>query len=165
MHHWRPMQTVTLALLSSLILVASAASGYAQTGEARPAASTGVVPDDMLTLVVGTRFVRPAADGLSAKAQFTNERIPISDFNDTDHCLDEQALDIAKEYFTNLGRLLGKAGHFYFVPETEIKKSLSICKKLYKSPPKAWVDKTTKIIAFGKVVPTADAPALEKAVR
>jgi hypothetical protein len=128
-------------------------------------ADPGVVSDDMLTLVVGTRFVTSSADGGSARAQFTDSRIPVSTFNKTDHCVDEQALELAKEYFTTLGRLLGKAGHFYFVPDEQIQKSVSMCERLHNGPPHAWVPDKTKIIAFGQVVPTVDAPALEQSIR
>lgn len=131
----------------------------------QPSADPGVVADDMLTLVVGTRFVGPTAEGTSAKSQFTDARIPLSAFNDTDHCVDQSALEVAKEYFATLGRVMGKAGHYYFVPDAEIKKSVAMCERLYGRPPQAWVESKTKVIAFGKVVPTVDAPALEKAVR
>jgi hypothetical protein len=127
--------------------------------------SAGVTPDDELTLVVGTRFVKPAPAAASAKAQFSEARISTDDFNDTDHCLDQGALEVAKEYFITLGRTLGKAGFFYYVPEPEIKKLIVMCTRLHRTPPKAWVEAETEIIAFGKVVPDADAPELERAIR
>lgn len=130
-----------------------------------PPADHEVVPDDMLTLVVGTRFVGSVTDGMSAKTQFTEARIPLSAFNETDHCIDQGALEVAKEYFANLGRVMGKAGHYYFVPETEIKKSVAMCQRLHGHPPQAWVENTTKVIAFGKVVPTPEAATLEESVR
>ncbi len=130
-----------------------------------PLTDPAVVPDDLLTLVVATRFVSPSKDGTSARAQFTDARIPLSSFNETDRCIDERALEVAKEYFTNLGRVLGKAGHYYFVPEAEIRRAVSMCERLFGHPPQAWVDNKTKVIAFGKVVPTVDAPALERSVR
>ncbi len=124
------------------------------------------VPDDMLPLVVGTRFVKPSADRTSsAPALFNGARIPLSAFNETDHCVDQSALEVATEYFTALGRALGKAGYYYFVPEEEIRKSVAMCERLYHRPPQAWVDKETVIVAFGRVVPTVDAPALEKSIR
>jgi hypothetical protein len=127
--------------------------------------TAGVAPDDQLTLVVGTRFVKPAPAAASAKAQCSEARISTDDFNDTDHCLDQGALEVAKEYFITLGRTLGKAGFFYYVPEPEIKKLIAMCTRLHRSPPKAWVEAETEIIAFGKVVPDADAPKLERAIR
>src|SRR5690606_14255655 len=91
--------------------------------------NSGVVPDDALTLVVGTRFVGPSGEGVSARAQFTDSRIPLAALNETDHCVDQHALEVAKEYFETLGRVMGKAGHYYFVPEAEISKSVSMCEK------------------------------------
>lgn len=125
----------------------------------------GVVADDDLTLVVGTRFVSPTADGMSAPSQFNDARVPLSAFNEADHCVDQHALEVAKEYFTGLGRVLGKAGHYYFVPDAEITKSVSMCEKMHGEAPRALVETKAKIIAFGKVVPTTDAPALERSVR
>ena len=90
---------------------------------------TGVVPDDDLMLVVGTRFVGPSPEGTSAKAQFDDARIPLSKFNETDHCVDQTALEIAKEYFTTLGRMVGKAAQYYFVPEAEIRKAIATCER------------------------------------
>lgn len=165
MNRWCSSFIVVFFFLSTLLLLAASVPVRAQFNERATENDTGVVPDDELTLVVGTRFVKPTDGSLTAHIQFTDKRIPRSNFNETDHCLDEQALVIAKEYFTTLGRTLGKAGYYYFVPETEIKKSLSMCLKLYNSPPNAWVENSTKIIAFGKVVPTANAPALERSVR
>src|SRR5262245_35331230 len=94
----------------------------AARAQSPPSPDTGVVPDDDLTLVVGTRFVGPSPDGTSAKAQFDNARIQLAEFNETDHCVDQTALEIAKEYFTTLGRMMGKAAQYYFVPEAEIRK-------------------------------------------
>jgi hypothetical protein len=156
-----PFSNAASLCLSWLLLGSPAA--IAQSPE--PPANTGVVADDMLTLVVGTRFVGPTAEGMSAKSQFTDARIPLSAFNDTDHCVDQSALEVAKEYFATLGRVMGKAGHYYFVPDAEIKKSVAMCERLYGRPPQAWVESKTKVIAFGKVVPTVDAPALEETVR
>jgi hypothetical protein len=159
--------SAAFAVLAALTLSPSA--GFAQSPVdsplRQPLTDPGVVPDDMLTLVVGTRFVAPSSDDATAKAQFTSARIPLSAFNDTDHCVDQAALAVAKEYFTTLGRVMGKAGYFYFVPDAEIRKSVAMCKRLYQAPPKAWVADKTKVIAFGRVVPTHEAPALERAVR
>lgn len=155
-----------VAVLSIWIsLAASAASAaFAQTAPQTPA-DPGVVSDDDLTVVVGTRFVAPSSEGLSAKAQFTDARIPLSAFNETDHCVDQQALEMAKDYFNTLGRLLGKAAQFYFVPDADVRKLVSMCEKQHGLPPRAWADNKTKIIAFGAAVPTADAPALERSIR
>lgn len=150
------------ARLCVCALVLGIGAGRAQSP---PSPDTRVVPDDELTLVVGTRFVGPSPEGTSAKAQFDDARIPLSEFNETDHCVDQSALEIAREYFATLGRLMGKAGHYYFVPEAEIKKSVAMCERMHANPPKAWAGSKTQIIAFGKVVPTADAPALEQSVR
>ncbi len=156
---------LTAAILCSLTLFVGAPPALAQSLLRQPLTDPGVESDDMLTLVVGTHFVAPTADGVSARAQFNDARIPLSAFNETDHCVDQRALEVAQEYFTTLGRVLGKAGHYYFVPEDEIRKLVSACAKLHGGQPQAWVDNRTKIIAFGKVVPTVDAPALEKSVR
>lgn len=147
--------------LLGLIAIAATLQVSPSLGQGTP----GVTPDDQLTLVVGTRFVKPAPAAASAKAQFSEARISTDDFNDTDHCLDQGALEVAKEYFITLGRTLGKAGFFYYVPEPEIKKLIAMCTRLHRSPPKAWVEAETEIIAFGKVVPDADAPKLERAIR
>ncbi len=144
----------------------SAGVALAQSPSVRePLRDPGVVPDDMLTLVVGTRFVTPSDDTASPRKLFNSARIPLAAFNDTDHCVDQTALELAKEYFTNLGRLAGRAGIYYFVPDEEIEKSVSMCERLYHRPPQAWVDNKTKIIAFGQVVPTTSAPALEESLR
>lgn len=156
---------LTAALLSSWALLAAAPQAPAQSPLPPPLTDPGVVPDDLLTLVVGTRFVAPSADETSAKDQFTRARIPLADFNETDHCVDERALEVAKDYFTSLGRQLEKAGIFYFVPDDEIKKLVTACEQQHGQPPRAWIDSKTKIIAFGRVVPTADAPELEKSIR
>ncbi|MEQ1718258.1 MAG: hypothetical protein ABL907_20135 [Hyphomicrobium sp.] len=154
---------LTVAFLSSwTALVAFGA--LAQPPSLQTPTDPGIATDDMLTLVVGTRFVAPSANETSARAQFTELRIPLSLFNETDHCVDQNALEMAKEYFATLGRLLGKAGHYYFVPETEIRKLVSMCEKLHARPPQGWVDNETKVIAFGKVVPSTDAHALEKSI-
>jgi hypothetical protein len=155
---------LTVALFS-WTLIAGASAALAQSPSRPALIDPDVVPDDMLTLVVATHFVTPSANAISPRAEFTNARIPLSAFNETDHCVDQQALAAAKEYFTTLGRVLGKAGHYYFVPEAEIEKSVSMCEKMHGRPPQAWVDKKTKVIAFGKVVPIADAPTLERSVR
>lgn len=126
--------------------------------------SSAAVEED-LTLVVGTRFVSPAADGGSPKAQFADARIPLSAFNATDHCVDQRALELAMDYFSNLGPVLGKAGHYYFVPDAELAKAASMCERMHGAPPQAWVDTKTQVVAFGRIVPTADAPALERSIR
>lgn len=154
-----------VVLFGSWMVLANGAATLAQSPPAPAVTDPGVVPDDMLTLVVGTRFVAPTETETSAKAQFSDARIPISTFNETDHCVDERALELANDYFTTLGRALGKAGHYYFVPDDEIRKLASQCEKQHGRPPQAWIDNKTKIIAFGRVVPTADAAALEKSVR
>lgn len=153
---------VTVARLCSCALVLSISEARAQSP---PSTDTGVVPDDELTLVVGTRFVGPSPEGTSAKAQFDFARIPPSEFNETDHCVDQSAIEIAQEYFATLGRVMGKAGHYYVVPEAEIKKSVAMCERIHTQPPKAWVESKTQIIAFGRVVPTVKAPALEQSVQ
>lgn len=126
---------------------------------------SGVSSDDDLTIVVGTRFVSASAQQTSPKAEFDNARIPVALFNETDRCIDESALELAKDYFNTLGRALGKAGYFYVLPESDVRKARFACEKLHLQPPKAWVDDKTKIIAFGEVVPTANAPALEESIR
>ncbi len=62
-------------------------------------------------------------------------------------------------------RLESYHGLIYFVPEAEIRNSVVMCEKQHGLPPQAWVETKTKVIAFGKVVPTVDAPALEESVR
>lgn len=158
------MQAISAATATSvsLCILLAVAAAHAQSPGSPDA---GVVPDDELTLVVGTRFVKPSPDGTSAKAQFDNARIPLAEFNETDHCVDQTALEIAKEYFTTLGRMVGKAAQYYFVPDAEIRKAIATCERMHASPPKAWVDSKMQIIAFGKVVLTTEAPALEETLR
>jgi hypothetical protein len=126
--------------------------------------SAGQTGND-LTLVVGTRFVGPTAIGTPANAQFTDARIPLAGFNETDHCIDQSALETATAYFNSLGHILTKAGVFYFVPEANVRDAVRMCEKMHGAPPKAWVADQTSIIAYGKVVPTAEAPALEQSLR
>jgi hypothetical protein len=154
---------LTVALFALWLLVGISPS-RAQSPPLQPLTDPKVVPDDELTLVVGTRFVAPSPTATTARAQFTDARIALSSFNETDHCVDQRALEVATEYFTTLGRVLGKAGHYYFLPEDEIRKAVLMCEKLH-GPPQAWVVEKTKVIAFGKVVPTGDAQALERSVR
>lgn len=132
---------------------------------AQPAGNSGVVPDDDLTLVVGTHFVLEGAAGASPTALFREERVPTASFNETDHCIDQMALEYATEYFNALGRVMGKAGHYYFVPDSDIEQAISACEKQHKGPPKAFAAGKTKVLAFGKVLPTTEAPALEEALR
>lgn len=160
LRRWR-ISEITVLSCGMLLLTASAALSQSSTG----ADNTGVVPDDMLTLVVGTRFVAATAEGMTATAQFRDARIPLSAFNETDHCIDQSALEVATDYFNTLGRLLGKAGNYYFVPDDAVKKSVLMCEKMHSRAPAAWVENKTKVIAFGRVVPTSDAPKLEKSIR
>lgn len=121
--------------------------------------------DADLTIVVGTRFVGPTPVGTPANAQFTDARIPLAEFNDTDHCVDQSALESATAYFNSLGHMLTKAGVFYFVPEANVREAVRMCEKMHGAAPKAWVADQTSIIAYGKVVPAAEAPALEQSLR
>lgn len=145
------------ALWCCSVLVIGVAAVGAQTVPAERA--------DDVTLVVGTRFIAPSDDEGSPRDQFADARIPLSAFNDTDHCIDQRALELAMNYFDNLGRTLHKAGHYYFVPGTELEKSAKSCETLHGHPPQAWAGKETKVIAFGKIVPTSEAPALERSIR
>lgn len=155
-------QPVLIVLLASALQVVGASTSF---GQSPPSATDhGVVPDDLLTLVVGTRFVAAPTDDLSAKTLFHDARIPLATFNETDDCIDQSSLKVAQDYFTTLGRVMGKAGHYYFVPKAEIEKSVTMCERLHGRPPQALTEKT-KIIAFGKVVPTAEAPPLENSIR
>lgn len=161
----RHLSHLSALTLASCALLAGVHSALA--GPPPPQATTnhGAIADGDLTLVVGTRFVSPSTNGMSPKAQFTDARIPLSGFNDTDHCIDRHALELAMEYFNNLGPILGEAGHYHFVPDDQIERSASMCEKLHGAPPKVWDNAATKIIAFGRIVPTSDAAALEKAIR
>ena len=120
--------------------------------------------DDEMTLVTGTRFVTVATGETTAKAQFTDARIPLTVFNEADHCIDQRAMEAATEYFDTLGRELAKAGHYYFVPNSEVVAFASACEKLH-GVPQAWIAGKTDIIAFGRVVPTAMARRIESEIR
>lgn len=135
---------------------------------APPAVAQGtkleIPADSEMTLVTGTRFVTATAKDMTAKAQFADARIPVETFNETDHCVDQRALEAATEYFETLGRELAKAGHYYFVPNSEVAGFVAACEKLHGAP-KAWVAGETDIIAFGRVVPTVMAAEVEKGIR
>ncbi len=153
--------------LRTAIVCFSIAATALSAARADPGASTqsGGQTGDDLTLVVGTRFVGPTAVGTPANTQFTDARIPLTNFNETDHCIDQSALETATAYFNSLGRVLAKSGVFYFVPETNVRDAVRMCEKMHGAPPKAWVADQTSIIAYGKVVPTAQAPTLEQSLR
>lgn len=157
---------LAVAVLASWMPLADVSTALAQS--TTPSKIEGDAPaaaDSDLTLVAGTRFVSPTADGTSPKAQFNDARIALSAFNETDHCVDQGALEHAMDYFNNLGPALGRAGHYHFVPDAELAKLASMCERLHGRPPQAWIANKTKVIAFGKIVPTADAPALERSIR
>ncbi|AHB50229.1 hypothetical protein W911_11695 [Hyphomicrobium nitrativorans NL23] len=155
---------LSLAVLSVGMSLAWVSAAPAQPPSPSAPGSSAAVEED-LTLVVGTRFVSPETDGVSPKAQFTDARIALSAFNATDHCVDQRALELAMEYFNSLGPTLGRAGHYYFVPDAELAKAASMCERQHGQPPRAWVEAKTRVIAFGRIVPTADAPALERSIR
>lgn len=154
--------------LPSLALACGAALMLASITRAEPPAGADQAAGDAgteLTLVVGTRFVGPTPVGTPANTQFTDARIPLTALNDTDHCVDQSSLETATAYFNSLGHMLTKAGVFYFVPEANVREAVAMCERMHTAPPKAWVAGETSIIAYGKVVPAADAPALEKSLR
>ena len=160
------MRTLPSLLLGSLIATMLASTmAFAQDGNKPAAHKAGVVPDYLLTLVIGTRFVRTDDASLSPDQQFREARVPLADFNDTDHCIDSGSLDVAKEYFRVLGRMLGKIGYYYHIPSDEIARLRQKCEARLGTPPKALAIGGTKIIAYGRVVPDTDAPALEKTLR
>jgi hypothetical protein len=120
--------------------------------------------NDNLTLVVGTHFVVSAKVDSTPSTQFANERIPAERLNETDRCIDEGALDIAKDYFSKLGQVLERAAYFYIIPDDDLVGVIATCKSLHSQRPQAWA-RNVKIIAFGRVVPSPDAPALEQSIR
>lgn len=146
------------AMFISMLLALALSPAFGQE------AKVEIPADSEMTLVTGTRFVTVAAGETTAKAQFIDGRIPLSTFNKTDHCIDERALEAATEYFNGLGRELAKAGHYYFVPNSEVAAFVAACEKLHGAP-QAWAAGKTDIIAFGRVVPTVLASDLEKSIR
>lgn len=154
-----------MAAICAIAGALAASPASAQSSGAKSRSNTGVIADEELTLVVGTRFVSSSADATTPRALFAEARIPLTAFNETDNCIDQYALEVAKEYFTTLGRMLGKAGLYFFVPDDEIRKSVAMCERLHHRPPQAWIEQKTRIIAFGQVVPTVTAPALEESIR
>ena len=136
--------------------------GVAVSMAQAPASETPA--DAEMTLVTGTRFVTVATGETTAKAQFVDARIPLTAFNEADHCIDQRALEAATQYFDTLGRELAKAGHYYFVPNSEVAAFASACEKLHGAP-QAWIVGKTDIIAFGRVVPTSMAPRIESEIR
>ncbi|MEQ8824420.1 MAG: hypothetical protein RIC14_08605 [Filomicrobium sp.] len=125
----------------------------------------GQVPDDLKTMVIGTRFIRASGGDVSPGRQFNEFRIPLSDFNKTDHCVDQGSLEVAEEYFRTLGRMLEKTGYYYQLPDQDTGRLISKCESQNGAPPKALANKGTKILAYGRVVPTTAAPALEETLR
>lgn len=117
-----------------------------------------------ITIVTATRFVT-AQQGKTARALFEGARVQLSEFNETDHCIDQGALDKATEYFDTLGRELAEAGHYYFVPEDEMKRIAGVCESTVGTPPRAWRLETTQAVAFGRAVPTPMAANLEQKLR
>ena len=124
-----PMQTLSVRLMVAWMLIAAAPAALAQSPPSQTDSEAGTASDDTLTLVVGTRFVRPTAIGTPANAQFTDARIPLTAFNETDHCVDQSALETASAYFNSLGRVLSQAGHFYFVPEANVRRRCRCAKR------------------------------------
>lgn len=165
MHILSRLPRLSVAILSAWTLLVGGPVGFAQSPSLRTHSAPSDDPDDAVTLVVATRFVASSADDRSPRARFNDARIPLSAFNETDHCIDQQALELAQEYFNTLGPMLGKAGHYYFVANDEVKKAAATCEALHGQPPQAWVSDKTQVIAFGRVVPTEDAPALEQSLR
>ena len=153
---------VFASLLSPWLLIGSASHGFAEPPSGGP---QGAAAEEEMTLVVGTRFIAPAAEGKSAKALFFDDRIPLAALNETDHCADQSALEAAQEYFSQLGARLGKAAHFYFLPDDAMQTAVSMCERMHAQPPKAWVNAKTKVIAIGQFVPTSAAQSLEQSIR
>ena len=125
----------------------------------------GHVPDHLKSLVIGTRFVRPEDPRASPERQFRQFRVPVSDFNDADHCVDEASIKVAQDYFKTLGRMLETAGFFIFIPPDDVARLTDECTSRHGAIPSALGVSGTNIIAFGKVVPTKQAPALEETLR
>jgi hypothetical protein len=61
-------------------------------------------------LVAGTRFVTSPVGETSAKTLFEDQRVALSSFNEIDRCIGQSALEVAREFFTTLGLVIGKAG-------------------------------------------------------
>lgn len=125
----------------------------------------GNVPDHLKTMVIGTRFVRNANPKSSPGQQFKKSRVPLSEFNTTDHCIDTAALEVAETYFRTLGRMLERTGYYYHIPPDDTARLKADCISRHRAEPDALAVEGTKIIAFGQVVPTKHAPTLEKTLR
>ncbi len=123
------------------------------------------VPDDLKTIVIGTRFVRPPREDVTPTRQFNDFRVPLSEFNDTDHCIDNGTLEVAENYFRTLGRMLEKTGYFFRIPPDDVNRLKSRCVDRHGMQPRALRNAGTSVLAFGRVVPTKDAPELEEALR
>lgn len=125
----------------------------------------GAVPDHLKTMVIGTRFVRTEQDNISPGRRFNKFRVPLAEFNQTDHCVDQGSLEIAESYFRTLGRMLEKTGYYYRIPTEDADRVVSSCEARHGEPPRALAQTGTQILAFGRVVPTKVAPALEETLR
>lgn len=153
-------------LAIALVLVSSGSVLAQERGVLDPVPfADGKVPDHMKTMVIGTRFVRNAQLQSSPGEQFKNSRVPLSEFNATDHCIDTAALEIAEAYFRTLGRMLERTGYYYHIPPGDTDRLKADCRSRHHAEPEALAVNGTKIIAFGQVVPTKHAPALEKTLR
>lgn len=152
------------AMAATLISWGMLAGVAVAQGAARSPTPRAAADADM-TLVVATRIVEQADAGTSLKAVFDSKRVPESSLNATDRCVEEHALEIAQEYFTTLGTLLGRAAFYYEVPDEEVGRRVEICERMHGSPPQAWSAGKTKMVALGAMLPSAAAVEFEKSLR
>jgi hypothetical protein len=153
------------AMLAAFALLAADSATRAQSPPQPQPGDTGVTADEDMTLVVATRIVAPTDQSASPKVMFDKARVPEASFNATDRCIDEHALEIAQEYFTSLGRMLGTSAVLYVVPDEDVAQRVAICEKQHGHPPQAWVAGKTQVVAYGRMVPTAAAAELEQSLR
>lgn len=153
------------AVLSITVMWVGGLPALGQGAEKTIQPSATHVPDDELTLVIATRFVRGEVEGLSPAARFNGSRVPLSDFNEADTCVDEASIDVAKSYFKTLGTMLEKGSYLYEIPDNEVSRMSAECRERHGVPPVALEKSRTSIIAYGRVVPSSEAPDLEKSLR
>lgn len=116
-------------------------------------------------LVIGTRFVRGGTDSTSPKRLFESHRVPLSDFNAADHCIDRTALAVAQDYFQAFGWKFAQTGFYYPIPDKDVERIKDTCSVGQEEAPKAFAVPGTTIIAFGTFVPKQQAQALMEKLR
>lgn len=116
-------------------------------------------------LVIGTRFVRGGEEKTSPKRLFESHRVPLSDFNAADRCVDRGLLAVAQQYFQAFGWKFAQTGFYYPLPSEDVQRAKETCSVGREETPEALAVPGTTVIAFGMFVSKDDAPALMEKIR